>query len=86
MDNNTEVNRYLKDEYLNIIDADHQFNQREQKNLINELRSILKLNTHRCHDSEKNRRKFWQFWQKTSLDNSIVQPQIHRIPRVFYRT
>jgi hypothetical protein len=86
MNNNIEVNRYLKDEYINIIDANHQCNQWEQKSLINDLRSILKLNAHLYNDSGKNRRNFWQFWHRTSLDNSVVQPQIHRIPTTLSRT
>lgn len=86
MDNNIEVNRYLKDEYGSMIDASYQFNQREQKNLINDLWSSLKLTAHRNNNSGKIRWNFWQLWHKTSLDNSVVQPQIHRIPRTLSRT
>jgi hypothetical protein len=86
MDNNIAVNRYLKDEYVNIIDANHQFAKWEQKSLINDLWSSLKLTAHRNNKSGKNRRNFWQFWHRTSLDNSVVQAQIHRIPRTLPRT
>ncbi len=78
MANNAEIYRYIRDEYIGTSAAKLELSQNQRNNRSDDLMSLLNLVGRRNGASGKRKGPFWQFWQRSTQEDSEVQNQIYR--------